>query len=82
MAQKGAWLLHIIGNEAPPAESNSVRAVDFFQARVISIANRAMLTAYVSCMYVRVRLRTLGQSERRVPPAPIRTPERSARLGG
>ncbi len=24
MAQKGAWLLHIIGNEAPPAESNSV----------------------------------------------------------
>ncbi len=42
------------------------------------------LTAYVSCMLVRVRIRAraLDQSERRVPPAPIMTPELSSRLGG
>ncbi len=37
---------------------------------------------YVHCMSVCVMTRNLGQSERHVPPVPIRMPECSSRLGG
>ncbi len=52
-----------------------------FKMRAIDrLLHARTLKATAPCITVRVRTRALGQSDRRVPPVPIRTPERSSRL--
>ncbi len=77
----GSWskLFKRLSNLLQQHLSSSCR---LFYTRAIDCPSRARQQRARPCVSVRVKTRALGQSGRRIPPAPIRTPERSSRQGG
>ncbi len=63
------------------AFSSSIYELNICLLEVLAVTRFCMLSV-VSRANANILHTRLGRSERRAPPAPIRTPERSSRLGG